>query len=237
MGIDISASKVVTLNDSHQKRLVTDPNRPIKVSDVDGLKVSGVYRRLMDKETRDANPLIFALKGTEGFRIDLIEVMKFRQSFYPIVNKLIVGKSADYVVPMPSSHNISWLLASRLSRKLGAELVDDFLVKSTFGSVLASFNKAAVKRRDLRKINAALHTMQQYPDTIMSLKHIDPSIRRYFSPVEYNASSRLHQLDGRVILVDDLLATGTTLVAARDIVNMKGGICEEAVCLLSGIHV
>lgn len=62
MGIDICSDKVITLNESHDLRLVTDIHKNPTNVKKNGLEISSVYNRVKKGDRRDGNPFIYALK-------------------------------------------------------------------------------------------------------------------------------------------------------------------------------
>ncbi|MCL6417882.1 phosphoribosyltransferase [Aestuariirhabdus sp. Z084] len=237
MGIDISGTREISINESHDHRLVTCPSKNPKISKINGLKISSIYRRTKTGDfARDGNPFIYALKQKSGYSISKHELAKFSPSFYSILEKVLEDQSADFVVPMPSTHNIATILARRVARNCGGELITDFMLKQTIGSVLEQFDLSAVHPKHKKEVKAQLATYRKLPPHAqISLKKVPNKIRQYFSPVIINSNYNDLGRKGKVILVDDLLSTGTTLSAAKKLVVEYGGDCDMAVCLLSDL--
>lgn len=237
MGIDISGAKEISINEDHDHRLVTCPSKNPKISTINGLKISSIYRRTKTGDSkRDGNPFIYALKQKSGYSISKNELAKFAPSFYSILDKVLDSQSANFVVPMPSNHNIASILAKRVARGCGAELITDFILKQTIGSILEQFDLSIVHPNHEKEVKKQLATYRNLPPNAqISLKLVPNKIRHYFSPVILNKNYNDLGRTGRVILVDDLLSTGTTLTAARNLVIDHGGDCDMAVCLLSDL--
>ncbi|HIH5869601.1 TPA: phosphoribosyltransferase, partial [Proteus mirabilis] len=67
-------------------------------------------------------------------------------------------------------------------------------------------------------------------------KHIPNKIRHYFSPWKIDPNFNIRKLNNyNIILIDDLLSTGTTLNMATIELNNLGFTCSTAICLLSNL--
>ncbi|WP_348731449.1 phosphoribosyltransferase [Rheinheimera texasensis] len=236
LGIDVSGQKVVTFNPNHEYRLVTSPGRNPKISSSHGLKIQSIYRRTKDGDSaRDGNPFIYALKSINGFSISLNELRKFKPSFDTILHSVLQGSQFTAVVPMPSSHPIAVILARRIARKAGCQLVPQLFMKNTVGNIVRSFNLANVKPKDLKGVKSQLATYNKLsPQIPVTLKEIDVKIRPYFAPLVINPQVT-HIPNGNVLIVDDLISSGTTLRHAQSLLLSSGGQCSMAVCLLSSL--
>lgn len=236
MGLDISDKMEVSLNDGHNSRLVTDPQKNPKITRINGLQIKCVYRRTKDGDSaRDGNPFIYALKRQRGFSLSRREIVRFLPSFYEILDSILKDVSVDYVIPMPSQYGVSKVLARRIARQCGAVCVEGRLKKRTVKSILRGFDLSRVEKKHKKQVKSQLSKLEALPDSaVLSLKKIPTKIRFYFSPVELDMGSG-KGLSGTVILVDDLLATGTTLSSAKSALDDRGCKTVFAVCLLSNL--
>ncbi len=232
MGIDICDKRVVTLNEAHELRLVTNVDRNPVTSKLKKFVVKSVYRRTKDGDTeRDGNPFIYALKRANNYSITSRELYRFRPSFKEILAKMHTGTDINYVVGMPSSHNIVAHFGKRIARAANATYIDDYFVKRTVGSQLEIFDHSRVKRQHQSQVDRVLATYAKLsPDEPMSLKKVKNKVRHYFDPVIENPDYTGVKLTGNVLFVDDLLSTGTTLQSAktkidRNHANVLGGYC------------
>lgn len=236
MGIELDG-KVVRFSDQHQLLINTDPVKNPKVKSVQGVSVNCVYtrRRSKKRSVNDGNPFIYALKGLEGFSISLKELYKFRESADLILAKIVGGKQWDFIAPMPSQHSIAGFLANRLSRKLHIPVLENYFVKKTVHEMLLEVDLAQVEPSHQKDVKRQLSTYEKLPENeLVSLKNTPVKIRRYFKPLKLNPDNKFCAV-GNVVLVDDLLSTGTTLVNAADCVKAINAQCSEAVCLLSNV--
>lgn len=147
---------------------------------------------------------------------------------------MVEQKPISYILVMPSSHLIAKRFAIRVARKSGAVLIDDFFLKETVGNIVDNFDFSKVSFSHIRDVKRTLSRLEKiHPQKEISLKNVNNKVRCYFPPVTYNDSYRGDMPDGNIILIDDLLSTGTTLLSARDILIDKGIDCTSAFCLLS----
>lgn len=244
MGIDISDSKEVIYNGSHQYRLVTDISKnPKVVSLLKGIRVYCVYRRTKDgDDKRDGNPLIYALKGINGYSITASEILKFRKSFRRICNKILASEKIQpetcdvVIVTLPSSKKIPFLLGRYLSKRLRVKLVDDILYKRTIKQVLSNFDDSVVREKDLRWVQKTIGDLQRADsESLFEMKLLDSKVRQYFEPIGVNLDSTELPPNSIVILVDDLLSSGTSLRSAASQLNAQGHTVRMAFTLLSDL--
>lgn len=236
MGIDVIGKKV-EFNNTHSKMVVTDPTKnPTNVFKGD-LTIRCVFRRTRKGAKKgDGNPLIYALKNTFGYSIEPRQLYQFKAPTDIVLDKILKGNKWDHVAPMPSSHNVASFLARRISRKASIPLIQDLFRKKTASLILEDFDLDLVENKYRSEAAKQLETIKRMKgNALVSLKNIDPKIRKYFSPVDLNPKYHGQILTGDVLLVDDLLSTGTTLLAAQRSLVRAGMISNSAVCLLSDV--
>ncbi|MDO6719708.1 phosphoribosyltransferase family protein [Psychrosphaera sp. 1_MG-2023] len=237
MGIDICRAHTVSLNETHELRLVTGVNRNPVVSKKSGLEIKCVYRRTKHGDhERDGNPFIYALKGKRPYSITSKELFRFRPSFKQIIHKMDIQTEVNFVLGMPSSHNVVTHFGNRVARKLGATYIDDYFAKQKIGDILANFDITAVHKNHKKAVNNVLSKYEKLdPEQEISLKKIRNNIRHYFEPVKLNPSYENLEPNGHILLVDDLLSTGTTLLSAERLLKSQGACVQSAFCLLSDL--
>lgn len=243
MGIDVSINKEVKFNGAHENRIITGVHLNPKKSHVGKnpcLKVFSIYTRTKQGDLRrDGNPLIYALKSLNGFTISKAELRAFRPTFTSIVDKTLSGWPHTCVLTMPSSSVLTEQFARRIARKLQGKVVTDAFCKRTATEMLDEYRQRHVvpKTKHKSDVNRVLAELRKVsPNTLFSMKLVENNIREYFRPLKLNPVCNLGALQsGQVLLVDDLLSTGTTLLNARDELMQVNIHCDKAVCLLSDL--
>ena len=235
MGIDVNAAKVVTFNPGHERRVVTDPNRPVPSTAFGDLHVVSVFRRRRVKHDEDdGNPLIYALKRKFGYTIAASDLRQIVRAGHQILPAALDGTSFDLVVPLPSSSPVASILARRASRMAGGCDVVSCLDKATVAQVLASApHPDAIQQRDRRIFTSHLATLQRLPgDSVIEMKTVPLRVRHHFTPIVANAL--VDACAGRhILLVDDIVGSGSSLVAAAAALGVAGAGPTTALTLLS----
>lgn len=243
MGIDVSANKDVTFNATHEHRVITaihlNPKKS-KVGKNPRLDIFSIYTRTKQgDDRRDGNPLIYGLKNMHGFTLSYASLLEFKPTFSAIVDKTLNGWSYPYVLSMPFSSRVAEQFARRIARKLGAVLINSAFSKRTASEILADYHSRHVvpKSRHKSDVNRVLAELAKVPpNTLFSMKKVENNIREYFRPLKLNPHFDFAPLvGGTVILSDDLLSTGTTLLNARDALLEVKVACNQGVCLLSDL--
>lgn len=217
MGIDVSAAGVVTFNDAHEQRIVTDPLRPMATHHLGPVPVVSIFkRRRVKHDTGDGNPLIFALKGKKGFTIprrDFVEIYSRAATRLPAA--LDEVPDFDVVIPLPSSSNVAAILARRVVRlRPGAALLE-CLEKASVAHVLAmSPAPASLPARVRKPYKRVLSTLQGLPrNSAVEMKRVPLQVRPYINPII--AGPTVARCGGlRVLLVDDIFGSGASLEGA-----------------------
>lgn len=236
MGINVTGDKKVSFDSSHERFVVTGNEKNPTQIKFNGMQVSFVFRRIMSKSrTNDGNPLIYAFKGLQGYTITSREVGKFIPDFRIILRKILSDTHYDLVLPMPSKHGISSILAKRvLKHQRTGEVKKDFIRKKTNGEVLAELKGIASKKHHKEIIALRKKLETEAAGHTFSMKDVHKSLRSMISPM---TSSHISTVGiTKVLLVDDLMSSGSTLKSAYHVVK---GACPDAqidaLCLLSHV--
>ncbi|HHR6130810.1 TPA: phosphoribosyltransferase [Providencia alcalifaciens] len=204
-------------------------------------RLSGKNRRnRQQRQLGDNCPLIYALKGKEGLFTDLSSIKKLRTSFEMIVNHIAESEHNGYdlIVSMPSSYNISHMIAKRLASKFKAPHEANILRKITVDEAFRLLDRADVSVEETKSIDFRIKVQAKEVGLYgnFSLKGIPASLRNVLPPLVLDSPPTLHYQPLRVLLVDDLIASGTTLTTAVKIISQQYPYADiHAVCLFSSI--
>lgn len=250
MGLKLQGCHVI-IEHTCQDWLLTTPEGNPTVEKLCDLKVWSLFKRqrLSGKHRRDRTqrqlgdncPLIYALKRKEGLYTDLTSIKKLLVSFNIILHKMAEFEPEGYqlIISMPSAHNISHIVGRRFSRLFHANHVTDLFRKITVGEAFCQLALADISVIDRSKIE---HRIKLQVNEVglggsFSLKSIPANLRECLPPLMLNAIPRLQRHPARILIVDDLMASGTTInTAARILSQLYPDTLLHAACLFSSVR-
>lgn len=240
MGLNVSQSKHTTFDDSHQRRVDTSLDKNPTMTIKNGLLVRHVFRRNKtgDKD-RDGNPLIYALKGIHGYQIAPAVKHQFLERAAEIVRSFSHELDSELIVPLPSGSAFCAEFVAFLCQITGLRLHNaDFIRKRTIEEMLARHGGSlpeGINENILKAVKSQLAVWRRLnPGQLVSMKQINPKIRHCFEPV--TLSRDVSELAGRrVVLVDDLMATGASMTSASNLFRSFGCAVTSGVCFLSDL--
>ncbi len=241
MGINVYANKTVIIDHSHQELVDTSTEGNPTEGAIDGLRLQYVFRRKTKKgHDRDGNPLVYALKEMNGYRMQPMYHQMLYKRADEILTAFVGDLDVDVLVDVPSSKPLCRSFAKQVSKASGLPLVESsFLRKRMVGEVLdaidAGFPQFA-KDRDERAFKAALGQLRRAKrDTDFQMKEVAKPMRRFFQP--FTISGEVPVLEGqRIALIDDLVSSGTSIISVAECLREQGAIVERGVCLLSDLN-
>jgi hypothetical protein len=224
---------VVHVDHDNKEWLKTTPHGNPTTEVVEGLTVYCLFKRLLasrksrrkhrNKIPGDNCPIIYALKGKDNLTTNISSIKKLRESYGEIVNvfQSIEPNGYDLVISMPSSHNISRIIGKRLSNTFTAQHSFNFLRKLTIEEAFAVLDKADISVEEHKTLSHRLRKQlsEKGFHGDFSLKGIPVQFRSEFPPLSLHITPNINFDPQRILLVDDLLATGTTLKTAHDLVQ------------------
>lgn len=244
MGLVVTKN-LVTVDHSVKEHLVTtlEGNPKIDVRPC-GLKVASIFTRTKvsgkgrrDRQARiigDNCPMLYALKGKDNLTTNFTSIKKLADTGYQILEVIAQSLGADTVAYMPSAYSLSRIIATRCASVFDATLEANVFIKSTkleaFDMIRDAENNGLISPDERKSLQYRLKKSETF-----SLKLVPVEYRHLFTPVQLSPVYR-GRLQGKVVLVDDLLATGRTLSVARGIaLRMPSVTSVEAVCLFSDV--
>lgn len=205
-----------------------------------GLAIHCVFQRkhnsakaARDRDTKvlgDNCPLIYALKGKDGLTVSRSSI-KALNSNIPTLLDIIAGKIAgdvDVILPMPSSSDLANILARRLAKRGGLDFRSDVLVKasnlaaSARAKSLTTPGNRTLSYKTANRLKAAIRALHASHSAPYSAKDVRTDLRQYFDPLRLAPNAPKFPAGTRLLLVDDLLATGETLMAAQNVIVATG---------------
>ncbi|MEZ8147735.1 phosphoribosyltransferase [Enterovibrio norvegicus] len=183
----------------------------------------------------DNCPFIYGAKGKRGLYVTYASVKQLCLPMREILDKFVreqkkLGIEYDIVIPMPSSHSISTIVAKRVAKALGSELTLETFRKANAQDIRQQINTKPIPHNAKVEIATAIAKAEK-EDRNFSLSDVTTQHRNHLTPLELQ--KHLPNVN-RVLLVDDLCASGTTLVSAKDmLMEMNPNLVVEALCLFS----
>jgi len=95
-------------------------------------------------------------------------------------------------------------------------------------SLAIETDRKAFTREEEVALRNVLKHLSRVPEEAYIAKNVRPAIRKYFEPLAMGALPQHIQNQSRILLVDDLLATGETLIAAHKLLSTAGIQGEHA---------
>lgn len=238
MGIDVDENKVVTFNPTHERRVVTDVSRPYPIEHLGGLEVRSVFRRRKTAgDARDGNPLVYALKRTQGYTIPRSSVAELARRGLSILGRALADFEADVLAPMPSTSNVVDIVTRRCSRLSPNSEISALFDKATVGQVLRYMPASTeVEHRYRRDYQSYLNKLQRTsPRALIELKAAPMCARAFVRPVVVKREAPY--LSGKsILLIDDVLASGTTLTCAAEQLEVWGPSSIKALSLFGKLY-
>ena len=188
----------------------------------------------------DNCPFIYAIKGKiDGLHVNMQTIRDLVNPLNTILDKFIQSQRQkgiiyDLIVPMPSSHRIADILAQRISRKTKAPMDKSLFRKSTVEDVIdiVDINRDIPHSARMNIFNAINQAKDE--DKAFSLGDVKTDFRDYVRPLSLVGTLPACE---RVLLVDDLFASGKTLVTARDeLLDVNPTLTIDSFCLFSPLN-
>ena len=246
MGLNLDGLHV-TVDHSHNRLLNTGKAGNPTVRAIADLRVFSVFQRLkapnsmsrhhgQRPNTGDNCHLLYALKGKGGLTTDVLSIKRLLEYFDGILDDIYaLSAGYDLVVSMPSNHNISHILGRRLARKFNCSHLQSVFDKISVTDARNLLQNANLDRQTRQGLTFRLKQFKGHED--FPLKCISTEHRHLFPPITQNPRFPLPGSNyTKIMLADDLLSTGTTLLEARRLLKLVFPAADvDATCLFGAV--
>lgn len=249
MGLVINGSKVIIDHNVKEHLITTVHGNPkrYQVQNTTGtLDVFSIFTRLkqtsQQRRERDSRkigdncPLIYALKGKDQLTTGYQTIRELLINGRPIVANNFEPLANTILVPVPSSHSIVRHLTQELRTLLDLSIEDNLLEKASMQSALADLDEAIDKNQNYAEKKELKNARTRIAkNEAFALKDVPTKYREVIRPIVAGPGIAKSALQS-VVLVDDLVATGTSLISAKNILQAQHpGLHCSAVTLFSNV--
>lgn len=247
MGIDV-VNKRIFFAENHQKLLDTSEIEKPWVDEIryqsEKMIIYSIFKRRRSKRGNsrgDGNPFIYALKQQKGYQMKCSEIVKIKPFFEHNLSVCLNALDFDCIVLSPSYYGITNFLASRILRvKPNISIYKGFFQKVKNADILQQIETNILPKvkdsSDRRFYTSLLHELTKYSDVSFSMKNIRPKYRKGLLVYKFSSCFDTQALKGKkALLIDDLLSTGTSLWAAKNLLERKNILSVQFLCLFSAL--
>lgn len=242
--IDTTTNEVIVDHAVQEHLHTTDNGNPVRGDVVGTMQVDSIFRRkkASGKMRRERNlkalgdncPLIYALKQKQDLWVSRSSIKALNIYLPQILSEVCdaLNGHVTCIVTIPSQHPLAGILAKRISRNLGIPVLEDVFRKSTFfqasrraNTLLSSkpaLKAAGVSLQDEKQLRNVMKRGMTQAASSYSSKDVGTRIREYFDPLRLTVGAALPSAQDQVLLVDDLMATGETLLSGADLLRAQG---------------
>lgn len=231
MGFNIdSDTMIVSVDHSHNDYCVTTVEGNPAIVTKDNLEIISIFSRTKrgrrhTKTIGDNCPMLYALKGSEQLITTAKDVVKLRINFRKILNiYLSRGYQWDWIVPLPSSSNLSQLLANEVFNISNMGVVQqDLLIKITNKEALSIAKSLRIHSSDKANITSAIRgrIKKMGEEDYFQIKYINKSDRIHMKPFIFNKIPLGSPPPRKLLLIDDMITSGTSLVSAMEVIKSR----------------
>lgn len=221
-GIDIDKkNKIIKFNSKHEKNINTSVifNPTDSEINVDGInyRVISIFRRKENEDKTDGNPLIYALKGLYGWKIDTKDITGLLKQFIRISEK--IKPEYDTIISITSSSRINKEFLERLNKIIKSKYqINHFFDKIPANEVLMKhYDGKKLSFRNSSKMEDAFRKMINDKNNVFSFKDIPKNLRYTikksvdYDPEAYQIEYGDRINDKNILILDDTISSGTTI--------------------------
>lgn len=235
MGFVVDATnRQVTVDHSHNHFSVTTPEgNPTTIELNNGLKVTSIFSRTKGKKAKrgqkppgDNSPMLYALKGMQNLKTTRRAVMDLNLSYRLILPTFVeAGFQWDWLLPLPSSCPLTELFSKKIATHTGIGICHNgAMLKVSAQRVLDSLDELRIRAVDRSALREDIKRFISHhsPQTAFQIKAITRTyLRTHINPLMWGRLPAGTAPPSKILLVDDMVTTGTSLIAAYDLIKHR----------------
>ncbi|EFB70987.1 phosphoribosyltransferase [Providencia rustigianii] len=240
-------NKLVEVDHSHNHFCITTAiGNPTTTLLDNNLKVTSIFARTKSRRNKhvrkpigDNNPMLYALKGLHQVRATRRSIIDLNQSYRQILPKfLAAGFVWDWLIPLPSSSNLTALFAKKVIKHSGiGEYHHDIIIKNSAQHTLDSLYNLPIRSSERSALHEDTKRFISFnsPKTPFEIKSITRvKLRKYINPLTWGNIPSNISVPCNILLVDDMVTTGTSLMAAFKLLKQRYPIVNIEALTLFG---
>lgn len=201
-GIDIDfRNRMVKINLNHENGIDTSITNNPNIITLNGIKVISFFKRKKLKDNSgDGNPLIYALKGINGWKISKFDIDLLYKQFLSIVTK--INNKYDTIIKTPSNNELNNIFLDKLQKSIKCE-----------NTIESPFGKLEKDDVDTVRLNNGFSRMDKY----FTFKHIPVDLRKHIKKI-YNDNYIQDEIEDAIkingkdiLILDDTISSGSTI--------------------------
>lgn len=232
-GVDYDKkNKKVSFNPHHQENVNTnDPWTPKPIiNQINGFKVISIFERKYTEDKKDGNPLIYALKGKFGWKLNnpTYDYMALLRRFVSVCKEL--KEQYDVIICTPSNNSLNNEILKRVIRLVPHDVhferffckysaIDVFETTVESSKFKSCFNGQQKKYENaINDFENAVDIMNIENDGIFSYKYLPLYLRKIVSrSMHVNKDvlndEKIFELinDKKILVIDDTVSSGKTI--------------------------
>lgn len=206
-------NKKISYNPKHQNNSDTSINNNPSYHKVHGIDVISLFKRKKNIDQSEGNPLVFALKKHNNWKIDIKDIILILKQFVAITDK--IKPEYDTIIKVPSRSELNNSFLYRLSDVIDfTHMIDDMFMKLESHEVLTCNDFSNVTKKDWKKLHKSFGDMVDKNDGIFSYKFVPSYLRKYIASTckdsyignELAVSPKINNKD--ILVLDDTNSTG-----------------------------
>ena len=212
-GIDIDyKNKKVKINLSHENGVDTSIDNNPLYTKLDGHDVISIFTRKKYQRS-DGNPLLYALKGLNGWSIDKYDINLLLKQFIRICDK--IDPIYDTIIKIPSSNELNNIFMDRINNIIKCEnKILNLLTKLEADMVwMDGVDFKSMNSIEIEDLEVDFMKMSEF----FSFKSVRQNLRKYIKKIyddnwigaELDVADKINNKN--ILILDDTISSGQTI--------------------------